>query len=108
MSDYFENWTRQARKGFLELAILNMLKGGEEYAYDLVKKLVTLPGLQVAEGTIYPLLSRLRLKGLVQTDLRPSEGGPDRKYYSLTEAGRENLVLMNSYARSLLDVCVTD
>ncbi len=106
-SDYFDNWTRQSRKGFIELAILNLLKDGEQYGYDLVKKLVKLPGLQVAEGTVYPLLARLRLKGVVQTHLKPSKDGPDRKYYSLTHDGHESLKMMNTYAQSLINVCTT-
>lgn len=106
MSDYFDNWTQQARKGFIELAILNLLCDGERYGYDLVKNLVRLPGLQVAEGTIYPLLSRLKTKGLVETFKKPSPDGPERKYYALTVAGRESLNLMNEYAQSLIGVCI--
>ena len=64
--DYFDNWTVQFRKGLLELCILNALAASKErYGYDLVKTLVGTPGLGVTEGTIYPLLSRLRVQGLV-------------------------------------------
>ena len=99
--DYFENWTVQARKGILELCILNSLAGGERYGYDLVKRLVSMPGSGVSEGTIYPLLSRLRLQGLVETRLEESAEGPARKYYALTEAGRRTVRLMNDYWRLL-------
>ncbi len=105
-NDYFDNWTRQARKGFIELAILNLLKTKEFYGYDLVKQLVKLPGLQVAEGTVYPLLARLRSKGLVENFMKPSSDGPDRKYYKLTTAGEEAVNLMNPYSESLINVCV--
>ena len=60
MNDYFDNWTIQLRKGLLEIGILSALKGRERYGYDLVKSLVEVPGLGVTEGTVYPLLSRLR------------------------------------------------
>lgn len=100
--DQFENWIVQARKGFLELAVLNALEGEERYGYDLVKSLVDTPGLGVTEGTIYPLLSRLRLQGLVETRLEESPEGPARKYYALTPRGRKMVKLMNEYVDLLL------
>ena len=63
MDDFFDNWTVQVRKGLIELCILNALAEEERYGYDLVKMLVEIPGLGVTEGTIYPLLSRLRVAG---------------------------------------------
>jgi PadR family transcriptional regulator PadR len=97
MDDFFDNWTTQVRKGLLELCILNALAGEERYGYDLVKTLVELPGLGVTEGTIYPLLSRLRVAGLISSRLEESSSGPARKYYSLTVPGRELLKTMNDY-----------
>jgi len=95
--DYFDNWTVQTRKGLLELCILNALETRERYGYDLVKTLVEVPGLGVTEGTIYPLLSRLRVQGLVETRLVESDEGPARKYYSLTDKGRKVMVMMNEH-----------
>ena len=89
MDEFFDNWTVQVRKGLLELCILNALAEQERYGYDLVKTLVTVPGLGVTEGTLYPLLSRLRVAGLVSTRLEESTQGPARKYYSLTKDGRK-------------------
>ena len=100
--DYFDNWTVQARKGILELCILNALDTDEYYGYDLVKTLVSLPGLGVTEGTIYPLLSRLRLQGLVKTRLVESSEGPVRKYYSLTSKGKKTVALMNEHLDTLI------
>jgi len=100
--DYFDNWTVQTRKGLLELCILNALEAGERYGYDLVKNLMTVPGLGVTEGTIYPLLSRLRLQGLVATRLEESPEGPARKYYTLTEHGRTTARLMNEHVDLLI------
>ena len=100
--DYFENWIVQARKGFLELCILNALEEEERYAYDLVKSLVDTPGLGVTEGTIYPLLSRLRVQGLVSARLVESAEGPARKYYSLTPKGRKAAKLMNEHVELMM------
>ena len=97
VSDVFDNWTVQVRKGVLELAVLNALDGEERYGYDLVKSLVSEPGLGVTEGTLYPLLSRLRVQGLLRTRLEESPEGPARKYYSLTPSGRRTAQLMNAH-----------
>jgi len=95
--DYFENWTTQARKGVLELCILNALLQGERYGYDLVRMLVAMPGSGVSEGTVYPLLSRLRGQGLVETHLVESSEGPARKYYAITDSGQATIEHMNDY-----------
>src|SRR3990172_5626359 len=97
VSDYFDNWTVQVRKGVLDMCILRVLADREYYAYELVKALVDVPGLGLSEGTLYPLLSRLRVQGLVNTRLEESPEGPARKYYSLTREGRRVLVLMEEY-----------
>lgn len=100
--DAFDNWTVQVRKGILELCVLNALECQERYGYDLVKTLVAVPGLGVTEGTIYPLLSRLRVQGLVRTRLEESSDGPARKYYGLTKDGQKTADSMNAYLRSLI------
>jgi PadR family transcriptional regulator PadR len=101
MSDYFDNWTVQARKGLLDMCVLRALVGRERYGYELVKTLVEVPGLGLTEGTLYPLLSRLRVQGLVSTRLEESTEGPARKYYTLTSAGRRVLALMEDYMDTL-------
>ena len=101
MSDYFDNWTVQARKGLLDMCILRALTGKERYGYELVKTLVDVPGLGLTEGTLYPLLSRLRVQGLVNTRLEESSEGPARKYYTLTAEGRKMLALMEAYMDKL-------
>lgn len=100
-SDFFENWTVQVRKGLLELCVLNALAEKERYGYDLVKTLLDIPGLGVTEGTLYPLLSRLRVQGLVCARLEESTEGPARKYYALTPPGRNVLKSMNEYLETL-------
>lgn len=101
MNDYFDNWTVQVRKGLLDLCVLQSLAEKEQYGYELVKQLVGLPGMGVTEGTLYPLLSRLRLQGLVSTRLEESSEGPARKYYALTREGRKVLALMQDYMARL-------
>lgn len=103
MDDLFENWTVQLRKGILELCVLNALEGGERYGYELVKSLVGVPGLGLTEGTLYPLLSRLKAQGLVRTRLEESPDGPARKYYELTEKGRRTAKGMNDHLQVLSD-----
>lgn len=97
-----DNWATQTRKGLLEYSILNSLSNGERYGYLLVKRLAGMDGLGVSEGTVYPLLSRLKRHGLVDTRLEESSEGPARKYYSLTPHGREQLELMNGYIGNLM------
>ncbi len=100
-TDFFDNWTVQVRKGLLELCILNALAEEERYGYDLVKTLTSVPGLGVTEGTLYPLLSRLRVQGLITARLEESPEGPARKYYSLTRDGKKIMAAMNDYVDAL-------
>ena len=101
MGEFFDNWTVQVRKGVLELCILTALEGGERYGYELVKALVATPGVQVAEGSIYPLLARLKRQGFVETRLVESAEGPARKYYALTKEGRGQAGAMRDYFKAL-------
>jgi PadR family transcriptional regulator, regulatory protein PadR len=81
----------QLRRGVLEYCVLALLAEEERYGFDLVRSLGEVEGMVTSEGTIYPLLSRLRRDGLVGTTWRESSQGPPRRYYSLTEAGRAAL-----------------
>ena len=98
-----DNWTTQLRKGLLELCIVNLLSKGEMYGYDLVKRLTQVQGVVITEGTVYPLLSRLRKAGLVDARLEESPAGPARKYYALTEEGRRAMTLMRAYWQDLTE-----
>lgn len=80
----------QLRRGVLEHCVLALLADEQRYGYDLVTQLSE-AGLLASEGTIYPLLSRLRKDGLVQTTWAESPSGPPRRYYSLTPGGRHAL-----------------
>jgi PadR family transcriptional regulator PadR len=96
-----ENWIVQVRKGLLELAVLQALARDERYGLELLRRLQDVPVLEVQEGTLYPLLSRLRLQGLVRTRLEESAEGPARKYYALTRDGRSALSGMRAYVDAL-------
>ncbi|MDA0180004.1 PadR family transcriptional regulator [Solirubrobacter phytolaccae] len=81
----------QLRRGVLEYCVLALLRDGERYAYELVTTLGEADGMVTSEGTLYPLLSRLRKEGLVETTWRESTSGPPRRYYTLTAEGEATL-----------------
>jgi len=81
-----ENARVQMRKGLLEFPILLIVARGEVYASDILKELKK-ADLIVVEGTLYPLLSRLKKSDLVNYEWRESRTGPPRKYYKLTKQG---------------------
>ncbi|WP_131104316.1 PadR family transcriptional regulator [Ornithinimicrobium sufpigmenti] len=89
----------QLRRGVLEHCVLALLRDEERYGYDLVTELSE-AGLLASEGTIYPLLSRLRKEELVRTSWRESPSGPPRRYYALTDQGRAAL---SDFTRSWTD-----
>lgn len=94
---FFENWATQLRKGLLELCILNTINGKRLYGYDIVRRLRNIKGLVISEGTIYPILSRLKRENFVDTSIEESSEGPPRKYYKLTYKGEAILKTMNTY-----------
>ena len=81
----------QLRRGALEYCVLALLVEEPRYGFDLVRTLGSVDGMVTNEGTLYPLLSRLKREGYVETRWGESAAGPPRKYYSLTEAGRAAL-----------------
>lgn len=89
-----DKWEVQLRKGCLELAILASLWGGRLYGLEIIRRLESGSELTVSEGTVYPLLSRLKALGLVQSEWVESEAGHPRKYYALTPAGKQRALEM--------------
>lgn len=81
----------QMRKGALEYCVLALLTDRPRYGFELVQELGRVDGMLTTDGTIYPLLSRLRSDGLIDTEWRESPTGPPRKYYRLTTEGRRAL-----------------
>lgn len=80
----------QLKKGTLELCVLALLNEESQYGYDLVMQLKK-RGLLVTEGTLYPILIRLRADGEIESTWIESEQGRQRKYYSLTKQGKKTL-----------------
>lgn len=89
-----DNAKSQMRKGMLEYCIMLLLRRQASYAADIIQKLKE-ARLIVVEGTLYPLLSRLKNDGLLSYEWRESTQGPPRKYYVLTETGEQFLAELN-------------
>ena len=77
----------QYKKGVLELCVMALLKKKDCYGYEISEALSG--QIDIADGTVYPILRKLKADGLLTTYLQEESGGPPRKYYSLTELGRE-------------------
>lgn len=77
----------QLKKGALELCVLSQLARGDKYGYELTERISE--EMSIASGTLYPILRRLKEDSYVTTYLVESESGPARKYYQLTQKGRE-------------------
>ncbi|MDX2305294.1 MAG: PadR family transcriptional regulator [Microscillaceae bacterium] len=92
--DYLENTQIQMRKGILEFCILHIISRGEIYSSHIIEELREAKIL-VAEGTLYPLLSRLRKAGLLDYSWKESSVGPPQKHYQLTGIGQEFLEKLN-------------
>lgn len=89
-----DKWEVQLRKGCLELAILAALWDGRRYGLEILRLIESDSELIISEGTIYPLLTRLKLLGLVESEWVESDSGHPRKYYALTAAGRQRAMEM--------------
>lgn len=88
------------RKGLLEYALLKVISSDKVYVADILKRLEDTE-FATQEGTLYPLLSRLRRESLVDYEWRESESGPPRKYYELTRKGVAQLAEMDNYWKRL-------
>ena len=88
------------RKGLLEFVILRIISSDKVYVADMLRRLSSTE-FATQEGTLYPLLSKLRREGLVEYEWQESDAGPPRKYYRLTEAGRAQLTELDQYWQTL-------
>lgn len=84
------------RKGLLEFLVLKIVGARSVYVPDILRRLAGTE-FSTQEGTLYPLLSKLRREDLVQYDWKESDAGPPRKYYRLTDAGRAQLTALGEY-----------
>ncbi len=96
-----ENAKAQMRKGVLELCILSIIEEDEVYPSDIIARLKT-NDLIVVEGTLYPLLTRLKNDGLLDYSWRESNAGPPRKYFKITDVGRQFLEALSSSWQQLV------
>ena len=103
MSVNSENAKAQMRKGVLELCILSILSQGDAYPTEIIEKLKETK-LVVVEGTLYPLLTRLKNTGLLAYRWEESTSGPPRKYYKLTEIGEQYLKEIQHSWFDLVDI----
>lgn len=95
-----DRWEAQLRKGALEMAALAALWSGRMYGLEIIRKLEGQSQMALAEGTIYPILQRLKTEEMVTSQWVEAEAGHPRKYYALTTAGRDRLRRMaESWAR---------
>lgn len=99
---FIDNAQIQMRKGTLEFCILHIISRGEVYASDMLEELKQAK-LIVVEGTLYPLLSRLRKAELLDYKWIESISGPPRKYYTLTKKGKDFLTELNTGWDELVD-----
>ena len=95
-----ENTKAQMRKGVLEFCILSTLNNGEAYPSDIIKQLKNAK-LIVVEGTLYPLLTRLKNAGVLSYRWEESKSGPPRKYYQLTKSGKALLIELDNTWKEL-------
>jgi PadR family transcriptional regulator PadR len=89
--DSHDRWQAQLRKGTLEMAALASVWRSRLYGLEIIRYLENHSQLVLAEGTIYPILNRLKSEGLLASEWVEAEAGHPRKYYSLTDAGRQRL-----------------
>lgn len=90
-----ENTQSQMRKGVLEYCILSIIRRGEAYPGDIIDEMKN-AGLQLLEGTLYPLLNRLKNAGILTYRWVESTSGPPRKYFRLTEKGEQFYILLQA------------
>lgn len=104
MNKIFVNkWKSQVKKGTLTFIVLNVLRDNEFYGYEFIEEVKKQTTIEIAEGTFYPLMNRLKKEELVTSKWVEQESGIPRKYYSLTKSGEATLITMQSYWKDLTE-----
>jgi PadR family transcriptional regulator PadR len=98
---FITKWMSQVKKGTLTFIILSVLKDKEFYGYELIEEVKKHTDIEIAEGTLYPLMNRLKKEELVSSNWVEQESGIPRKYYSITNTGNETLMEMKKYWSNL-------
>lgn len=99
--EFLKNWETQMKKGLLPLFVLHSLQKKEQYGYEFIQDLKDSTGIEVNEGTIYPLLIRLKKEGLLNHRWVEQASGIPRKYYSISRAGISVLESMKTSAHQI-------
>lgn len=94
---FVEKWKSQVKKGTLTFIVLNVLRDKELYGYEFIEEVKKLTQIEIAEGTFYPLMNRLKKEDLVTSKWVEQESGIPRKYFTLTETGKKTLETMEIY-----------
>lgn len=105
--EFIEKWQSQVKKGTLSFIVLSVLKNYELYGYELIEKIKSLTRIEIAEGTLYPLLNRLKKEQLLESKWIEQESGIPRKYYALTEVGLQTLEEMKKQWNELQNILTT-
>ncbi|MEM9546995.1 MAG: PadR family transcriptional regulator [Bacteroidota bacterium] len=100
-AEFLQKWKSQVKKGTLEFILLSVLQGKELYGYELIEESKKYASIDIAEGTLYPLMNRLRKANLVQSRWVEQESGIPRKYYTITNPGNAMLKDMRQYWEGL-------
>lgn len=95
-NEFIDKWKSQVKKGILTFIVLNLLKRKEMYGYEIIEHISKTIAIDIADGTLYPLLSKLKVEGLVTSKWVEQASGIPRKYYSLTNFGEDTLSEMTN------------
>lgn len=99
--EFINKWKSQVKKGTLSFIVLHILRDCEYYGYELIENMKLQTDIDIAEGTLYPLMNRLKKEGLVTSKWVEQESGIPRKYYTLTEEGIRALDAMTIHWKEL-------
>ena len=100
-NDFLQKWKSQIKRGTLSFIVLSELSGKELYGYELIENIKNRTAIEIAEGTLYPLMNRLKKESLLESKWVEQPTGIPRKYYFLTEEGKEMLANMQAYWNEL-------
>lgn len=100
-NEFIEKWKSQVKKGTLSFIVLNAISEKEMYGYELIEIIKNTTAIEIAEGTLYPLMNRLKKEGLATSKWVEQESGIPRKYYVLTDEGKSTLAHMKTYWNEL-------
>jgi PadR family transcriptional regulator PadR len=100
-TEFINKWKSQVKKGTLSFIVLNAINKKELYGYELIEIIKETTAIEIAEGTLYPLMNRLKKEGLATSKWVEQESGIPRKYYMLTKDGNLTLTQMHKYWNEL-------